>query len=172
MSSYLKVLPAVIVSILIIFMYWKIKNIDETKELSSALIDKNFPTLNLEKLHGKAEFKDLVGEKFFIVNFFASWCAPCRTEHKVLTFIAKEQTLIGIGYKDTQFNLSNFIIELGNPYNAIFLDKDGRAGIELGLYGVPETYFIGKDGKIKYRHVGPITKEKFNDIILEIRDYI
>ena len=77
----------------------------------------------------------------------------------------KDYIIVGVGYKDTENNIKNFLSELGNPFRTVMLDSNGRAAIELGLYGVPETYFIGKDGKIKYRHVGPITKDKFNKII-------
>ena len=146
-------------------MYWKINNIDESNELSSALIDKRFPSLNLEILEGNNFINDLIGESFFIVNFFASWCGPCKIEHEVLKNFGQEYIIIGIGYKDTKDNIKDFISELGNPYKSIMLDYEGRAGIELGLYGVPETYFIGNDGKIKFRHVGPISSNKFTEII-------
>ncbi len=172
MIRLLNLVPLFLVSVLIIFMFWKIKNIDETKELNSALINKKFPNLNLEKLEGIISLNDILGEKFFIVNFFASWCVPCRVEHEALGSIGEKHIVIGVAYKDSESNIKNFISELGNPYNAIVLDNDGTAGIELGLYGVPETYFIGKDGKIKYRHVGPITKDKFDKIILLLKNSI
>lgn len=162
---YFKLLPLLLGTILIIFMYWKINNIDESNELSSALIDKRFPSLNLEILEGNNFINDLIGESFFIVNFFASWCGPCKIEHEVLKNFGQEYIIIGIGYKDTKDNIKDFISELGNPYKSIMLDYEGRAGIELGLYGVPETYFIGNDGKIKFRHVGPISSNKFTEII-------
>ena len=73
--------------------------------------------------------------------------------------------IIGIAYKETKKNVKNFISELGNPYETIMMDENGRAAIELGLYGVPETYFINNKGKIKFRHVGPLTIEKYNNII-------
>ena len=161
----LKLLPLIIFSLLSYFLYWKISNIEETKELSSAMLNKDFPKLDLKVLEGDLILSKLIGKEFFIVNYFASWCLPCRQEHEVLQKFSKKNIIIGIGYKDTEKNIKEFIFELGNPYKTIMMDYKGRAAIELGLYGVPETYFINDKGKIKFRHVGPLTTEKLNNII-------
>tara|TARA_A100001011_G_C14206149_1_gene797870 strand:+ start:469 stop:978 length:510 start_codon:yes stop_codon:yes gene_type:complete len=163
--NWIKLSPLFLFCILSFFLYWKVTHIEESEQLSSALIDKNFPKLDLEIIEGNSSFIDLLGKETFVLNYFASWCAPCRTEHKVLEAFKKDYIIVGIGYKDTENNIKNFLSELGNPFRTVMLDSNGRAAIELGLYGVPETYFIGKDGKIKYKHVGPITKDKFNKII-------
>ena len=93
-----------------------------------------------------------------VLNVFASWCVPCRDEHPVLIGIAKDKrfTLAGLNYKDKPDQAKAFLAELGNPYAVIGADIDGRAGIDWGVYGVPETYVIGKDGTIRFKFVGPL----------------
>lgn len=95
-----------------------------------------------------------------LVNVFASWCAPCRVEHPLLMQIADTEGLqvIGLNYKDRIPAARDFLAELGNPYGAIGVDTDGRAGIEWGVYGVPETFVVGPDGAIRAKHVGPLTE--------------
>ena len=160
-----RIIPIIFFFILSLFLFWEIYYMKEDEQLSSALIDKKFPILDLDKLQGEYGFNDLIGSKPFIVNYFASWCAPCRVEHKVLKKLSSRFIIIGIGYKDSEENIKKFLSELGNPYKTIFMDKNGRAAIDLGLYGVPETYFINKDGKLKHRHVGPLTLKKFENIV-------
>ena len=97
-----------------------------------------------------------------IVNVWASWCAPCRQEHPALMDLAKEADfkVVGINYKDRPENARRFLGQLGNPYAAVGVDQGGRTAIELGVYGVPETFVLGADGVIRYRHVGPILPEQ------------
>ena len=104
-----------------------------------------------------------------IINFFASWCAPCWEEHAVLEKYSKDQIIIGIAYKDDINSVKTFLRELGDPYDILMLDSNGRAAIDLGLYGVPETYFINNKGKIKYRQVGPLTVKKFENILKSLK---
>ena len=137
--KFLRILPVILFLILSYFLYWKITHIKEAKELSSALIDKKLPNLELEYLEGKFLLRDILGEKPFIINYFASWCAPCRLEHKVLTKYSKDIIVVGVAYKDSKQNIKTFLEELGNPYSILLLDEWGRAAINLGLYGVPET---------------------------------
>ena len=127
----IKLFPMVIFCLLSYFLYWKISNIEETKELSSAMLNQNFPKLDLEIISGNSPFSKLVGEQEFIVNYFASWCAPCRQEHAILEKMSNKNIIIGIAYKDSKKNVKNFISELGNPYETIMMDKNGRAAIEL-----------------------------------------
>ena len=98
---------------------------------------------------------------FYIVNIWASWCVPCRTEHPTLMELSKSQSvkLIGLNYRDNQINAKNFINEFGNPYSQILIDKDGTLGIEFGAYGVPETFVIDRNKKIIRKFVGPINEE-------------
>jgi cytochrome c biogenesis protein CcmG/thiol:disulfide interchange protein DsbE len=106
---------------------------------------------------------DLGQGRATIVNVFASWCAPCKVEHPVLMGIAQSQAvsqgkvaLVGLNYKDEAENARRFLGALGNPFSAVGADKAGRSAIEWGVYGVPETFVIGPDGRILDKHVGPL----------------
>ena len=96
----------------------------------------------------------------YLVNFFASWCAPCRIEHPALMALkAQGVRIVGVSYKDKPEASKGFIDELGNPFTTIVLDPDGRAGVEYGVSGVPETFAVGADGRILAKHTGPLTPE-------------
>ncbi|WP_062226907.1 DsbE family thiol:disulfide interchange protein [Aureimonas frigidaquae] len=99
--------------------------------------------------------------RMVLVNVFASWCAPCRQEHPLLMQLARDERfdLVGINYKDKVDNAQAFLRELGNPYEAIGLDTDGRASIDWGVYGVPETYLVSPDGIVLWKATGPLTPE-------------
>lgn len=103
-----------------------------------------------------------------LVNVWASWCAPCRDEHPVLMEISRDQRfkLVGMNYKDQPENARRFVGELGNPYDAIGVDESGRSAIDWGVYGVPETYVVGPDGTILYRHVGPLTPDSAEQVLM------
>ena len=105
-----------------------------------------------------------------LVNVWASWCAPCRVEHPLLTQLSKDKRIrvVGINYKDQPANAVRFLTQLGNPFAAIGTDGDGRAAIEWGVYGVPETFIVGRDGTIRYKLVGPITPENLARVRAEI----
>jgi len=108
---------------------------------------------------------------FYIVNIWASWCIPCRTEHPQLMELSKNQSvkLIGLNYRDNQINAKKFINEFGNPYSKIIIDNDGTVSVEFGAYGVPETFVISKDKKIIKKFVGPINQEMAEEIKLIIK---
>ena len=106
--------------------------------------------------------------KVTLVNVFASWCAPCREEHPVLLALAQDKRFVmaALNYKDQPENARRFLGDLGNPFQAIGVDEAGRTAIDWGVYGVPETFVIGKDGKIAYKHVGPLTPETAQTLLL------
>jgi cytochrome c biogenesis protein CcmG/thiol:disulfide interchange protein DsbE len=94
------------------------------------------------------------------VNFWASWCAPCRAEHPLLTEIAASGVpVIGVNYKDTPANALAFLDELGDPFASIGADRSGRTGLDWGIYGVPETFVVDADGTVLLRHPGPLTRD-------------
>lgn len=130
----------------------------------SALIGQPAPDTPLPPLEGA----DLPGfepslfkGRVTLVNVWASWCAPCRQEHPLLMQLAEDDRIgiAGLNYKDRPENARRFLGELGNPYSAIGVDDSGRAAIEWGVYGVPETFLVGRDGTIVFKHVGPFTAE-------------
>ena len=107
---------------------------------------------------------------FYIVNIWASWCVPCRTEHPILMELSKNSSvkLIGLNYRDNKTNAKNFINNFGNPYSQILIDSDGALSVEFGAYGVPETFIIDKNKKIIRKFIGPINKEIVEEIKLTI----
>ena len=139
--------------------------------LPSALIDKPAPAFALPGLGARPGIAsaDLAG-KVVLVNFFASWCAPCRVEHPLLMRLAEEGkvTLWGIDYKDKPEDATRLLAQLGDPYGRIGVDESGRAAIDFGVYGVPETYVVDKQGRIRYRQVGPISAETWDRVLLPL----
>lgn len=143
----------------------------DSTRLPSALIDQKAPDFALPPLGGAGpgfSSADLAGQ-VSLVNTFASWCAPCRTEHPVLNELAKSKrvAIYGINYKDKADAAAAWIAALGNPYSRIGVD-DGRVGIEWGVYGVPETFVVDRTGRIRHRHVGPLTQADIERTILPL----
>jgi len=105
--------------------------------------------------------------KVSVVNVWASWCVPCHDEAPLLTELGKDKRLqlVGIDYKDTPDNARRFLGRYGNPFGAVGVDGNGRAAIEWGVYGVPETFVIGRDGKILFKLVGGITPDNINSVL-------
>ncbi|MFL5202869.1 MAG: DsbE family thiol:disulfide interchange protein, partial [Microvirga sp.] len=95
---------------------------------------------------------------------WASWCAPCRQEHPLLVELARDPSIrvVGINQRDNPDNARRFLGALGNPYSAVGVDPNGRASIDWGVYGVPETFIVGPDGTIRHKHIGPLTPENFS----------
>ncbi len=163
-----KFLPLFIFLIVSIFLYNKLRFQKKLEPLSSALIQKKIPPLLAKSLENNLTINEFIKDRFVVINIFASWCVPCRIEHEVLKSFSKNYAIIGIAYKDSIENIDSFLKELGNPYEKVFYDFSGRDSINLGMYGVPETFFVNKDSKILYKHVGPIKKKEFKKIISEI----
>lgn len=136
----------------------------DASEIPSALIGHKAPETKLPPLEGSSlpglDSKNFAG-KVTLLNVFASWCAPCREEHPVLLALSQDRryVLAALNYKDQPENARRFLGELGNPFAAIGTDEAGRTAIDWGVYGVPETFVIGKDGRIAYKHVGPLTPD-------------
>lgn len=173
----LMILPLVIFGLLAVILYYRLYGGDPS-QIPSALIGKPAPQFSLEPLGGLIdetgaavpgfETTDLASGEVTIVNVWASWCGPCRLEHPVLVALTQSNGIpvFGINYKDNPENARRFLGQLGSPYRAVGLDPDGRASIDWGLYGVPETFIVTGDGKIAYKHVGPLTPEIATQVIL------
>lgn len=135
--------------------------------IPSNLIKKEIPDFKLKKtkLFPFFEKSDLLESKDLkMVNFFASWCPPCKIEHPNLIKLSEKFPIYGIAKKDSDNKIYNWLKKSGNPFKAIGLDNDGSASINWGVYGLPETFLISGDGKILYKHVGPITKKDLSKI--------
>jgi len=155
-------LPLIVVLALFAVFYTMMMDTERNpNEIKSVLIGKPVPEFTLPGLmEGEAVLDSafLKTGQPMLVNFFASWCVPCRAEHENLMKVANEHgvTVIGIAYKDKPDAARGFLDELGNPYRRTALDLDGRLAIDFGVTGVPETFVIAGDGTITYRHWGPI----------------
>ncbi len=147
----------------------------QPQELPSTLIDRPAPEFALPDLPERPEGKptgglstaDLANDGPLLLNFFASWCIPCRAEHPLLTRLALEEgiTIHAVAYKDRPDASIRWLDELGDPFSRIGVDLDGRAGIEWGITGVPETFVIDRDGRVRLRYQGPITREVLEEQI-------
>ena len=143
----------------------------DMKTLPSALIDEPAPQFELPALPGHRQgfaTADLTGH-VSLVNTFASWCTPCREEHPVLNALAATQRvpIFGINYKDKPDSAVAWLETLGDPYAAIGMD-DGRVGLDWGVYGVPETFVVDRNGRVRYKHVGPLTRRDIERTILPL----
>ena len=137
-------------------------NLDPRK-IPSPLIGKSLPAFSLTTVADPARKvgrDDLLG-RAYLLNVWASWCVACRQEHPFLNELARNKTvpIIGLNYKDKREDALGWLGSLGNPYELSLADNDGRLGIDLGVYGVPETFVIDKQGVIRYKQIGPITPE-------------
>lgn len=139
-------------------------------EIPSPLIDKPAPVFSAPKLDNPEQNltpADLKGQ-VWLFNVWASWCVSCRQEHEVFTQFAQQKavTIIGLNYKDDPAAAKNWLQSLGNPYNVSIMDQDGRIGIDWGVYGVPETFIVDKQGIVRYKHTGPVSVDDIQKIFL------
>jgi len=174
MKKKLLIIPFILfLSILLTFFYLLIIERDPSA-IPSNLLDKNIPKFETESLLRKERFisSKEFGNEIILVNFFATWCLPCRDEHIYIKRFSNEKGIrvIGINYKDNSKKTIQWLKNLGNPYSNVPIDKYGRIAIDWGVYGIPETFIINSKGIIKYRHVGPITKKIYKKINLLIKE--
>lgn len=135
----------------------------DPRRIPSPLVNKPLPAFSLptldnpDKILTNADLRDHV----VMINVWASWCVACREEHPVLVDLAgrKQVTIIGLNYKDTRVDALNVLRGQGNPYNTVLVDASGRTGLDWGVYGVPESFIVDKQGIIRYKQIGPITPE-------------
>lgn len=170
----LSLIPLAILLALGAVFAWPLLTGRDPGELPSQLIDEPAPATELPPPAGldvpgiSAATLSAEPNKVVLVNFFASWCVPCRAEHPALTTLAAREdvTLVGINYKDKPADVRAFIDELGNPFAAIGADASGRTGIDWGITGVPETFVLDAAGRVRYRHLGPLTPENMRERLI------
>lgn len=164
------IIPLVLFIIMAVFLALGLKL--KPNEIPSPLLNKPAPTFSAPKLTDpavKLSPTDMKG-KVWLLNVWASWCVSCRAEHPVLNQMAQQQTavLIGLNYKDDPEAAKKWLETLGNPYNDSVMDGDGRIGIDWGVYGVPETFVMDKQGVVRYKHTGPVTEDDVKTLFLPL----
>jgi len=163
-------IPLAIFVILMAFLYVGLSR--DPREVPSPLVDKPAPAFALAELHDPARKltnADLKG-KVWLLNVWASWCVSCRAEHPLLMQLAASNVVpvYGLDYKDKPDAGLAWLAQNGNPYTASVVDRDGRVGIDYGVYGVPETFLIDKLGIVRYKQIGPLTVESLQQKILPL----
>jgi cytochrome c biogenesis protein CcmG/thiol:disulfide interchange protein DsbE len=157
---------------LIIAVFLGIGLTRDPRKLPSTFIDKPAPAFQVPQVHAADKTfspQDMKGQ-VWMMNVYASWCTACRVEHPLLVEISRSKAvpLIGLDYKDKREDALKFLQQLGDPYDLSAYDLDGRVGIDFGVYGVPETFIIDKQGVIRHKHIGPITPDALQNEILPI----
>ena len=167
--------PLALFLLLAVLFFVRLDSGKDPSLLPSVLIGHPAPQTALPPLQGLvADGADVPGldpamfkGKVSIVNVWASWCVPCHDEAPLLTELAKDKRLqlVGINYKDAPDNARRFLGRYGNPFGTVGVDGNGRAAIEWGVYGVPETFVVGREGTIVYKMVGPVTPDNFDSVL-------
>jgi cytochrome c biogenesis protein CcmG/thiol:disulfide interchange protein DsbE len=164
------VVPGLIFAGLAVAFGWGLTR--NPREIPSVLIGKAVPRFDLPPVKGRTlglSSGDLEGE-VSLVNFFASWCVACRAEHPLFMRLAADKVvpIHGVNYKDRPEDAARWLASLGDPYTRTGADLDGRVGIEFGVYGLPETFVVARDGRIAHKHIGPIAPRDLEKTILPL----
>ena len=174
MNKQLFIIPSILFLFTLLTFFYLLTTERNPSEVPSNLLGKHVPNFETESLLRNESFVSSkeFGNEIILVNFFATWCGPCRDEHVYIKRFANEKGIrvIGINYKDSSGNAIEWLKNLGNPYSNVPVDKNGRIAIDWGVYGIPETFIVNSKGIIKYRHVGPITKKIYKKINLLIKE--
>ena len=140
----------------------------ETNYSTDYLVGNKLANINLKSFDGNKIFtsEDLKKSRYTLINFWASWCAPCRVEHPYLMQLSKEKNLkiLGVNFKDKKINASRFLNELGNPYYYMAKDNSGKQSVNFGIYGIPESILINNETIVLKKFVGPLNDQNLNDI--------
>lgn len=164
------IIPLILFVVLAVFLALGLKG--KPGEIPSPLVNKPAPAFSAPKLNApneKLSPPDLKG-KVWLFNVWASWCVSCRAEHPIINQLAQQQAaiIVGLNYKDDPDAAKKWLETLGNPYNDSVMDADGRIGIDWGVYGVPETFVMDKQGMVRYKHTGPVTEDDVQQIFLPL----
>ena len=170
MRRVLFLAPLLVFMVLALYFAFALRPDRNPQELPSAMIDKAAPAFDLAGLRGEGVSRDALKGAPALINFFASWCVPCRVEHPLLMRLAEQEhvAIYGIDYKDKPEDATKLLAQFGDPYRRVGLDRDGRVGLDFGVYGVPETYVLDGGGKIRKRFVGPLTAAQVDNELLPL----
>ncbi len=153
-----KFIPLILFVVIAVFLYFSLNS--NSSKLPSPLLGKMFPNIEAKDFYSNESvlLADLFSENMSLVNVWASWCVTCRQEHQMMMKIAnnKDLQLIGINYKDTRIDGEKFLEMMGNPFDVIIFDPNGKIGLDLGVYATPETFLVNQQGVILYKHIGAI----------------
>ena len=169
-----KILPFLVIIIFGIIFFILYKGLDDTKiYIPDINIKSELPVFNTKDFFSRESVKSssiFELNEIHLLNIWSSWCVPCRQEHSFLMNLKSDNkvNIIGMNYKDTRKNAENFLKELGNPYKKIFTDLDGTIAIELGAYGVPESFLI-YNNKIIKKYIGPLNQQLIDEINLFVK---
>ncbi len=171
MSRYLRFMVPLLLFVLLVALLYRGLSLDP-KIVPSPLIGKPMPVFSLPQLENPAATlgdRDLRG-KVSVLNVWATWCVSCRAEHAVLMELANtgKVNLYGLDYKDERDSAQRWLAQLGNPYIANAFDQNGRVGIDWGVYGTPETFIMDRQGIIRHKHIGPLTRAVLTNEILPL----
>ena len=160
------IIISIVFSFLFIILYFSLDNerVYNTKDLIGKKI--SHVEINSFQSNETINTKEFVNNEFTILNFWASWCGPCRTEHPNLVRLSKIKNLklVGINFKDDKENAKNFLKENGNPFDILAEDKNGKNSVNFGVYGIPETILIDSELKILRKYIGPLNIKEVNEI--------
>ena len=173
MKKIVLIMPLILLTIVSLFFLLFILLEKNPNVPPSALLNKDLPSFSSYSLYDKnigLDSDDLKG-KYVLINFFASWCTPCKAEHHLFFEIKKENPdlfILGFSHKDDPNNTKKYLKDDGNPYSFVGLDQDGNIAFEFGVFGLPETFIINSKGKIIFKHTGPLTREIINNEITKL----
>ena len=171
MRYFFRVSVLLLIFFILVIFYFSLNTIKtyDTKDL----IGKKISNIEFDILNSEEKFntKNLIENDFTLINFFASWCGPCRKEHKYLVQLSKAKKLkiLGINYRDDKTNANRFLEQLGNPYFKVLSDKKGKNSVNFGVYGIPETILVDKELYIIKKYIGPLNQKDVNKILKLIR---
>ena len=173
MKKKFLILPSIAFFLVLSIFFYLLIIERNPSEIPSNFLNKKVPNFEAKSLFEKDKFisSNEFKNEITLVNFFATWCKPCRDEHVYIMRFSNEKDLkiIGVNYKDNPEKTIKWLKDLGNPYKNILIDKDGKISIDWGVYGIRETFIVNSNGIIKYRHVGPITNKIYKKINLIIK---
>lgn len=162
-------IPLALFAVLSVFLFRGLSL--DPNEMPSALLNKPVPKFSLPRLENPQETRteSILQGKVSLLNVWATWCVTCRQEHAFLNQLRSQGVhIVGLDYKDNNEDAKRWIAELGNPYDEILVDEDGRVGLDLGVFGAPETYVIDKQGIIRYKYIGNLHQKVWDETIQPI----